>query len=67
VDDLHGGLDVGASINDSGQIAFGYHLVNGTYGIAVATPTPEPAGGVMFFAAASWAGWAKRRRRATRR
>lgn len=30
------------SLNDSGQVAFAYGLANGTTGIAIATPVPEP-------------------------
>ena len=31
------------SLNDSGQVAFAYGLANGTIGIAVANPVPEPS------------------------
>ena len=31
------------SLNDSGQVAFYYELANGTTGIAIANPVPEPA------------------------
>ena len=30
------------SLNDPGQVAFYYELANGTTGIAVANPVPEP-------------------------
>ena len=30
------------SLNDLGQVAFAYGLANGTAGIAIATPVPEP-------------------------
>ena len=30
------------SLNDLGQVAFYYRLANGTTGIAIATPVPEP-------------------------
>ena len=34
---------VRGGINDVGQLAFTYTLANGVYGIAIATPVPEPA------------------------
>ena len=35
------------SLNDSGQVAFYYRLTNGTTGIAIATPAPEPSAFVL--------------------
>ena len=32
------------SLNDAGQVAFYYELANGTTGIAIANPVPEPGG-----------------------
>ena len=37
------------SLNDAGQVAFSYRLANGTTGIAVATPVPEPSGTALLF------------------
>ena len=47
-DPLFGSIVMGAgvsphSFNDAGQVAFFYQLANGTTGIAVATPVPEPS------------------------
>ena len=40
------------SLNDSGQVAFYYELANGTTGIAIATPVPEPSSvGLLVFGA----------------
>ena len=46
-DPLFGSIVTGAgvsphSLNDSGQVAFYYELANGTTGIAIANPVPEP-------------------------
>ena len=47
-DPLFGSVVMGAGVspnglNDAGQVAFIYQLANGTTGIAVATPVPEPS------------------------
>jgi hypothetical protein len=47
----------------SGRIAFGYRLANGVNGIAMATPVPEPAAGVMVALAAALAAARVRRSR----
>ena len=36
------------SLNDRGQVAFVYGLANGTTGIAIATPVPEPSASLLF-------------------
>lgn len=53
-DALFGSIVTGAgvslnSLNDSGQVAFYYELANGTAGIAVATPVPEPGSLSLLF------------------
>ena len=35
------------SLNDSGQVAFAYGLANGTTGIAIANPVPEPSSSLL--------------------
>ena len=35
------------SLNDNGQVAFYYELANGTTGIAVANPVPEPSASLL--------------------
>ena len=35
------------SLNDSGQVAFYYELANGTTGIAIANPVPEPSSSLL--------------------
>lgn len=64
-DSLFGSTVTSASIsttafNDNGQLAFYYQLANGTNGIALATPTPEPSASLLL---ASGALLALRRRR----
>ena len=53
-DALFGSIVTGAgvspnSLNDSGQVAFTYTLANGTRGIAIATPVPEPGSASLLF------------------
>ena len=38
------------SLNDSGQVAFVYGLANGTTGIAIANPVPEPSASLLLTA-----------------
>ena len=40
------------ALNDSGQLAFYYSLANGTSGLALATPTPEPSASLLLAAGA---------------
>lgn len=35
-------------LNDAGQVAFSYHLVDGRQGVAIATPVPEPPAWRLF-------------------
>ena len=37
------------SLNDTGQLSFYYRLANGTTGIALATPVPEPGSAAVLF------------------
>ncbi len=53
------------SLNDSGQLAFAYGLANGTAGIAIATPVPEPST-ALFLALSLGMVFAPRLRRAGR-
>ena len=53
-DSLFGSSVTGAgvspiSLNDAGQVAFLYQLANGTRGIAIANPVPEPGSAALLF------------------
>ena len=51
-----------SSLNDSGQVAFAYTLANGTTGIAIANPVPEPGSATLVGAAMAAVGFTRRRR-----
>ena len=51
-DPLFGSIATGVgvfprSLNDAGQVAFSYTLANGTRGIAIANPVPEPSASLL--------------------
>ena len=55
-DSLFGSTLTGLSIsptgfNDAGQVAFHFQLANGTTGIAIATPVPEPSSSLLLMLA----------------
>ena len=69
-DPLFGSTVLGAgvfprSLNDAGQVAFYYELANGTTGIAIANPIPEPGSAALLFGGLL-AIFSSRRRRALR-
>ena len=67
-DPLFGSTVIGAgvsptSLNNNGQVAFAYTLANGTTGIAIANPVPEPSTAALLGAAMAALGFSRRRQR----